>query len=50
MINHRREDPAIRSFLSTCTLLKVMANDLSQVRKIISVTNNIVVKCAPWGS
>lgn len=42
--------PAIGSFLTTCTLLKVMVSDLSQVRKNISVTNNIVVKCAPWGS
>lgn len=49
MIDHRGKDPAMGSFLSACTLLKVMISNLSQVRKNISVTNDIVVKCAPWG-
>lgn len=50
MIDHRGKDPAMGSVLSACTLLKVMISNLSQVRKNISVTNDIVVKCAPWGS
>lgn len=50
MINHRGRGLAIRKFLSTsCTFLKVILSGFCQVRKNISVTNNIVVKCAPWG-
>lgn len=42
MTDHSGKDPAVGSFPSTCTLLKVMGSDLSQVRKNISSTNNVV--------
>lgn len=45
----RGEDPAIGSFLFLSVTLLVMLSVLSQGRNNISVTNNIVVKYAPWG-
>lgn len=38
MTEHRGRDPAMGSFLSTCTLQTVMVSDLSQVRENISGT------------
>lgn len=46
MTDHSAQDPTIGSFLSMCTVLKVVVSDLSQVRRNISSTNNIVVQCA----